>query len=172
MQGRDREGPRPELMNAQVRPPADSVPVRAKGRAWWAYSEYVVFSLGIILILLTAYLIVKAPGVFSVDLPGALLGIAAFLIGLAILDRLPRDVEVSESGVEFRYFLSRIILKWDQLAAPTLVGKEFVAFRAVSGTRGVWGPLTVTGQQARDILSHPGSPPFELPEDLVNALGN
>ncbi len=157
-------------MNTEVQPATERVPVRGKGRAWWAYSEYVVFSLGIILILLTAYLIVKAPGVFSVDLPGALLGIAAFLIGLAILDRLPRDVEVGEDGVEFRYFLSRIVLKWNQLAAPTLVGTEFVAFRAVAGTRGVWGPLTVTSQQARDILSHPGSPPFDLPEDLVNAL--
>ena len=159
-------------MNTEVRPAAPDGSARGKGRAWWAYSEYVVFSLGIILILLTAYLIVKAPGVFSVDLPGALLGIAAFLIGLAILDRLPRDIEVSANGVEFRYFLSRIVLKWDQLAAPTLVGKEFVAFRAVAGTRGVWGPLTVTGSQAREILSHPGSPPFELPVDLVKALSS
>jgi hypothetical protein len=159
-------------MITEVPPASEHVSARGKGRAWWAYSEYVVFSLGIILILLTAYLIVRAPGVFSVDLPGALLGIAAFLIGLAILDRLPRDVEVSANGVEFRYFLSRIVLKWDQLAAPTLVGKEFVAFRAVAGTRGVWGPLTVTGQQAREILSHPGSPPFELPKDLENALSS
>ncbi len=141
-----------------------------RGRAWWAYSEYVVFSLGIVLLLFTAYLILTAPGLFKVDLPGALLGIAAFLIGLAILDRLPREVDVRPEGVEFRYFLSRVVLRWDQLASPTIVGKGFVAFRAASGARGVWGPLTVTAGQAREILSHPSCPHFELPEDLVIGL--
>ncbi|HLN51783.1 MAG TPA: hypothetical protein VK455_07000 [Thermoplasmata archaeon] len=145
-------------------------PARARSRAWWAYSEYVVFTLGIVLLLLTAYLIVIAPGLFAVDLPGALLGIAAFLIGLAILDRLPRDVEVGDDGVEFRYFLSRVALKWDQLAPPTPVGKGFVAFRAVSGARGVWGSLTVTAAQGRQILAHPKSPRFELSDDLANVL--
>jgi len=155
-------------MNSEVRPSAR--PISASGRAWWAYSEYVVFTLGIVLILLTAYLIVSAPSLFSIDLPGALLGIAAFLIGLAILDRLPRDVLVSDDGIEFRYFLSRVVLKWDQLAPPSLAGKGFVAFRAVSGARGVWGPLTVTATQAREILSHPNSPRFELSQDLENEL--
>jgi len=157
-------------MSTEVEPAGTPVPVRSRGRVWWAYSEYVVFSLGIVLLLLTAYLIVTAPGLFKVDLPGALLGIAVFLIGLAILDRLPRDVQVTPDGVEFRYFLSRVVLKWDQLAAPTLAGRGFAAFRAVSGVRGVWGPLTVTATQARDILSHPKCPPFELPEDLSAQL--
>jgi len=155
-------------MESNAQPRNQSIPV--SGRAWWAYPEYVVFSLGIALIFLTAYLIVAAPGLFTVDLPGALLGIATFLIGLAILDRLPRDVEVGPDGVEFRYFLSRVVLKWSQLATPTLVGKGFVAFRAVSGAKGVWGPLTVTAGQAREILSHPGSPPFDLPKDLAAEL--
>jgi hypothetical protein len=157
-------------MTIEVQPAGTPVPAAAPGRAWWAYSEYVVFSLGIVLLLFTAYLILTAPGLFKVDLPGALLGIAAFLIGLAILDRLPREVEVGSTGVEFRYFLSRVNLRWEQLAAPALVGKGFVAFRAATGTRGVWGPLTVTAGQARDILSHPKCPQFDLPDDLVNEL--
>jgi hypothetical protein len=157
-------------MSSEVQPAAGPVAVRGRGRMWWAYSEYIVFTLGIILLLFTAYLIVAAPGLFKVDLPGALLGIAVFMIGLAILDRLPRDVEVGPDGVEFRYFLSRVVLKWSQLAAPTIVGPGFVAFRATRGTRGVWGPLTVTAPQARDILSHPGCPHFELPEALANEL--
>lgn len=157
-------------MTTEVQPAGSPAPVAAPGRAWWAYSEYVVFSLGIVLLLFTAYLIVTAPGLFRVDLPGALLGIAAFLIGLAILDRLPREVDVRPEGVEFRYFLSRVVLRWDQLAGPALVGKGFVAFRAASGTRGVWGPLTVTAGQARDILSHPSCPHFDLTEALVDEL--
>lgn len=152
-------------------PPAGTVPVSERGRAWWAYSSYVVFALGAGLVMVTAYLILTSPGLFNVDLPGALLGAAAFLIGLAVLDRLPRDVEVDPDYVEFRYLLSRVKLKWDQLAAPTLVGKGFVAFTAVSGTRGVWGSLTVTAGQARAILSHPSCPDFDLPEDVASELG-
>jgi len=157
-------------MTTEVRPAGAPAPGPERGRAWWAYSEYVVFSLGIVLLLFTAYLIVTAPGLFKIDLPGALLGIAAFLIGLAILDRLPREVEVEKDGIEFRYFLSRVVLRWDQLTTPSIVGKGFVAFRAATGTRGVWGPLTVTAGQARDILSHPNCPRFELPEALVAEL--
>jgi hypothetical protein len=44
----------------------------------------VVFGLGVALLGVTAYVILTAPGLFRVDLPGALLGVAAFLIGLAI----------------------------------------------------------------------------------------
>ena len=157
-------------MTTEMPPAGAPGPAAAPGRAWWAYSEYVVFSLGIVLLLLTAYLIVTAPGLFKVDLPGALLGIAAFLIGLAILDRLPREVDVGTETVEFRYFLSRVVLRWDQLAGPSIVGKGFVAFRAASGTRGVWGSLTVTAGQARDILSHPSCPHFDLPDALVAEL--
>ena len=71
---------------------SDPQPERA--RAWWAYSAYVVFALGVVLVLVTVYLVVTSPGLFKVDLPGALLGIAVFLMGLAVLDRLPRDVRV------------------------------------------------------------------------------
>jgi len=148
--------------------PAETVSVGA--RAWWAYSSYVVFALGIVLLLVTAYVIVVSPGLFKVDLPGALLGIAAFLIGLAIMDRLPRDVLVTRDGVQFRYILSQVTLRWDQLAAPTLVSRGFVAFRAVTGARGVWGPLTVTAGQAEKILSHPACPNFELSPALAEAL--
>ena len=148
---------------------ADTVP--SGSRAWWAYSSYVVFALGIGLLLVTAYVIVASPGLFKVDLPGALLGIAAFLIGLAIMDRLPRDVLVTREFVQFRYLLSQVTLRWDQLAAPTVVSRGFVAFRAVTGTRGVWGPLTVTAGQAEKILSHPACPAFELPTPLAEALG-
>lgn len=147
------------------------VPVAARGRAWWAYSAYVVFALGVALILVTVYLVFTSPGWFKVDLPGALLGIAAFLIGLAILDRLPRNVEISPDAVKFRYWLSHVNLKWDQLAAPTLVGKGFVAFRAVTGARGAWGPLTVTVGQARAILSYPACPTFDLSDDIARELG-
>jgi len=140
-------------------------PVPVGGRTWWAYSTYVVFGLGVALMFVTAYVIVMAPGLFRVDLPGALLGIAAFLIGLAILDRLPRDVFVGRDHVEFRYLLSRVTLQWNQLAAPTAVGKGFVAFRAVTGARGVWGLLTVTEAQAQKILSHPACPRFDQPDD-------
>ena len=143
--------------------PAEPVPVG--GRTWWAYSTYVVFGLGVALMGVTAYLIVMAPGLFRVDLPGALLGAAAFLIGLAILDRLPRDVFVGRDFVEFRYLLSRVRLRWNQLAAPTAVGKGFVAFRAVTRARGVWGSLTVTEGQAEKILSHPACPRFDQPDD-------
>ncbi|HYA54612.1 MAG TPA: hypothetical protein VEG42_03310 [Thermoplasmata archaeon] len=134
---------------------------------WWMYSIYLVFALGIALLGLTAYVIVAAPGLFRVDLPGALLGIAAFLIGLAILDRLPREVKVGAETIEFRYFLSSITLRWDQLAAPSMVGRRFVAFRAVTGAKGVWGSLTVTDAQARGILAHPSCPAFELPPELA-----
>ncbi|HYA69970.1 MAG TPA: hypothetical protein VEH28_01195 [Thermoplasmata archaeon] len=140
-------------------------PTRAGGRAWWAYSTYLVFAFGVALLGVTAYVIVMAPGLFRVDLPGALLGIAAFLIGLAILDRLPREVLVLPNSVEFRYLLSHITLRWDQLAAPTYLGRGFVAFRAVTGARGVWGPLTVTEAQAEQILSHPSCPSFEQSDD-------
>jgi hypothetical protein len=148
-----------------------SVPVSAGARTWWAYSTYVVFALGVALVFVTAYVIITAPGLFRVDLPGALLGVAAFLIGLAILDRLPRDVQVGPDAIEFRYLLSHVSLRWDQLAAPTIVGKGFVAFRAVTGARGVWGSLTVTAGQARAILSHPACPAFDLPEALARELG-
>ena len=144
-----------------------SSPITAGVRTWWSYSTYVVFGLGIALLLLTAYVIVTAPALFKVDLPGALLGVAAFLIGLTILDRLPRDVKVGPDTIEFHYFLSDVTLRWDQLAAPTIVGKGFVAFRAVRGSRGVWGLLTVTVDQARAILSHPACPSFDLPEALA-----
>lgn len=135
--------------------------------AWWMYSIYVVFGLGVALLGLTAYVIVTAPGLFKVDLPGALLGIAAFLIGLAVLDRLPHEVRVGKETIEFRYFLSSITLRWDQLAAPSMVGKRFVAFRAVTGAKGVWGSLTVTDAQARGILANPACPAFELPPELA-----
>ena len=145
-------------------------PVHAGGRTWWAYSTYVMFALGVALVIVTAYVIVRSPGLFTVDLPGALLGVAAFLIGLAILDRLPRQIFVDAKIIEFRYLLSRITLPWSQLAAPTLVSKGFVAFRAVSGTRGVWGSLTVTTDQARAILRNPACPAFTLPDDLSREL--
>jgi len=147
-------------------PPA----VRAEVRTWWSYSTYVVFGLGIALLFVTAYVILTAPKLFQVDLPGALLGIAAFLIGLTVLDRLPRDVKVGAEGVDFHYFLSDVALRWDQLDRPTIVGKGFVAFRAVRGSRGVWGLLMVTAEQARAILSHPSCPSFELPEALAKEL--
>jgi len=150
-------------------PPADTV--SAGSHAWWAYSSYVVFALGIVLLLVTAYVIVVSPGLFKVDLPGALLGIAAFLIGLAIMDRLPRDVLVTRDSVQFRYVLSQVTLRWEQLAAPAVVGKGFVAFRAVTGARGVWGLLTVTAGQAEKILSHPACPAFDLPPPLAEAMG-
>lgn len=153
-------------------PPAASVDrVSAGSQAWWAYSSYIVFALGVALLLVTAYVIVTSPGLFKVDLPGALLGIAAFLIGLAIMDRLPREVRVTDDTVQFHYILSQVTLRWDQLAAPTVVGKGFIAFRAVTGARGVWGPLTVTASQALTILSHPSCPAFELPPSLAEALG-
>jgi len=155
--------------NAAPASPADTV--SAGSRAWWAYSSYVVFALGIVLLLVTAYVIVVSPGLFKVDLPGALLGIAAFLIGLAIMDRLPRDVLVTKDSVQFHYVLSQVTLRWDQLATPAIVGKGFVAFRAVTGARGVWGPLTVTAGQAEKILSHPACPTFDLPRPLAEALG-
>jgi hypothetical protein len=132
---------------------------------------YVVFALGVALVLVTIYVVFTAPGLFNVDIPGALLGVAVFLMGLAILDRLPRDVEIGPDAVEFRYLLSHVKLKWDQLAAPTLVGKGFVAFKAVTGARGVWGPLTVTARQAREILTHPACPPFDLTDEVANELG-
>ena len=143
----------------------------AGGRAWWAYSTYVVFALGVALIGVTGYVIITSPGLFKVDLPGALLGLAAFLIGLSLLDRLPREVRVDPNAVQFRYLLSRVTLRWDQLTAPTIVGKGFVAFRAATGARGVWGPLVVTASEAQKILSHPACPAFELPENLASALG-
>lgn len=156
---------------SSVPPPAgQSVPVSNRGRVWWAYSAYVVFALGVALVLVTVYLIITSPGLFDIDLPGALLGIAAFLMGLAILDRLPRNVEIGPDAIKFRYLLSHVTLKWDQLAAPTLVGKGFVAFRARTGARGVWGPLTVTVDQARAILAYPACPSFELPDDVTKEL--
>ena len=158
-------------MESGLSPATPAETISAGARAWWAYSSYVVFALGIVLLLVTAYVIVTSPGLFKVDLPGALLGIAAFLIGLAIMDRLPRDVLVTREGVEFRYILSEVTLRWNQLTAPTIVSKGFVAFRAVTGARGVWGPLTVTAGQAEKILSHPACPTFELPPALAEALG-
>lgn len=146
------------------------MPTAAEGRAWWAFSVYLVLGLGVALLFVTAYVIVAAPGLFKVDLPGALLGIAAFLIGLALLDRLPREVRVGPDGVEFIYVLSRIVLRWDQLAAPTDVGKGFVAFRAVTGAHGVWGSLTVTAAQAQRILSYPSCPAFDLPDTFASSM--
>lgn len=143
----------------------------ASGQAWWTYSVYVVFGLGVALLLVTAYVILTAPGLFRVDLPGALLGIAAFLIGLSLLDRLPRTIHIADEGVEFDYFLSHIELRWDQLSAPTAAGKGYVAFRAVTGARGVWGSLAVTDGQARTILAHPACPAFELPDAVAKELG-
>lgn len=153
-------------MNASSAPSDPTTAVSGGRNAWWAYSIYLVFGLGVALLGVTAYLIATAPGLFKVDLPGALLGIAAFLIGLAILDRLPRDVRVGSDTVEFRYLLSHITLRWDQLSAPAAVGKGFVAFRAVTGAKGVWGSLTVTAAQANAILSHPACPEFELPDGI------
>jgi len=150
--------------------PTEASETNAEGRAWWAYSIYLVLGMGVALLGVTAYVIVAAPGLFKVDLPGALLGIAAFLIGLAILDRLPREVRVGPEAVEFRYVLSRITLRWDQLAAPAVVGKGFVAFRAVTGAHGVWGSLTVTAAQAQRILSHPACPVFHLGDSGANAV--
>ena len=157
-------------MDSKPRRTDPFVPVSERTQAWWAYSAYVVFALGVALIVVTVYLVFTAPGLFQVDLPGALLGAAVFLMGLAVLDRMPRNVEVGPDAVEFRYLLSHVKLRWDQLAAPTIVGKGFVAFRAVTGARGVWGPLTVTAGQAREILSHPACPSFDLPEDVANDL--
>jgi hypothetical protein len=157
-------------MSSEGVAPDRSAAVLANVRTWWSYSTYVVFGLGVTLLFVTAYVIVTAPGLFKVDLPGALLGIAAFLIGLTILDRLPRNVKVGPDALEFHYFLSDVTLRWDQLAAPTIVGKGFVAFRATRGSRGVWGLLTVTLDQARTILSHPACPAFDLPEALVREL--
>jgi len=157
-------------MEAERPPSGSGVPVPAGGRVWWEYSSYIVFGLGVALLLVTAYVIVTAPGLFKVDLPGALLGIAAFLIGLSILDRLPRHILLGKEAIEFRYFLSGITLRWDQLTGPSMVGKEFVTFRAATGARGVWGGLTVTVGQARAILSHPACPKLELPDDVVKAL--
>jgi hypothetical protein len=157
-------------MTSNSGPTAATSPVPGTPRAWWAYSTYVVFALGAALIVLTVYLIFTQPGLFSFDLPGALLGIAAFLIGLAILDRLPRTVEVGPDAVEFRYLLSHISLKWNQLTAPTRVGRGFIAFRAVTGTRGVWGSLTVSAGQAGMILSHPACPSFDIPDDVATEL--
>ncbi|MGD0587897.1 MAG: hypothetical protein ABSA63_03790 [Thermoplasmata archaeon] len=159
-------------MDSRPQPTDQSVPVSGSGRAWWAYSAYVVFALGVALVAVTAYLILTAPGLFSIDLPGALLGIAAFLMGLAVLDRLPRNVVIGPEAIEFRYLLSHVRLKWDQLAAPTLVGEGFAAFRGVTGTRGVWGPLTVTVPQARSILAYPSCPAFQLHDDLAKELGH
>jgi len=159
-------------MNPEPRDHDSSIPVLAEVRTWWSYSSYVVFGLGIALLFVTAYVILTAPGLFKVDLPGALLGIAAFLIGLSILDRLPRDVKVGADGIEFHYFLSDVALRWDQLEAPTIVGRGFVAFRAARGSRGVWGLLTVTAEQARAILNHPACPLFPLPEALATELNS
>jgi hypothetical protein len=146
------------------------MPVAPTRRAWWAYSDYVVVILGAALLIVTAYLIVAAPGLFRVDLPGALLGIAAFLIGLAVLDRFPRQILVDPKTIQFEYLLSRISLRWDQLTAPTLMSRGFVSFRAVTGARGVWGSLTVTLDQARAILNYPECPRLELPPNLQHAL--
>lgn len=157
-------------MDSAARPTEPFSPAAAEGRAWWAYSIYLVLGLGVALLGVTAYLILTAPGLFKVDLPGALLGIAAFLIGLAVLDRLPRDVRVGTDAVEFRYVLSHITLRWDQLAAPAVIGKGFVAFRAVTGAHGVWGSLTVTVAQAQRILSHPSCPAFDLPDVRTNTV--
>lgn len=152
-------------------PPVDrSLPVSGSGRAWWAYSAYVVFALGVALVAVTVYLVITSPGLFSIDLPGALLGIAAFLMGLAILDRLPRNVVISPDAIEFRYLLSHVRLKWEQLAPPALVGEGFVAFRGVTGTRGVWGPLTVTVGQAKEILAYPSCPTFDLQGEIAKEL--
>lgn len=158
------------MTTSEARPRSPPAPVPERTRTWWAYSTYVVFALGGILILLTVYLIFTDPGLFRYDLPGALLGVAAFLIGLAILDRFPRDVDVGPEGVEFDYLLSHIKLTWGQLAGPVRVGKGFVAFRAAGGTKGVWGLLTVTDEQARTILSHPSCPAFELPDEVATEL--
>jgi len=157
-------------MSSPPQVPLEHPPTPERARAWWSYTDYVVFALGVDLVGVTGYLVVTAPGLFAVDLPGALLGIAAFLIGLAILDRLPRTILVGPDALEFRYLLSHVRLKWDQLAAPTLAGKGFVAFRAVSGTRGVWGSLTVTTEQARAILAYPACPSLDLPEVVATAL--
>ena len=151
-------------------PASDAPSGRGETHSWWTYSIYLVFALGVALIGVTGYVIVAAPGLFKVDLPGALLGLAAFLIGLAVLDRLPRRVRVGPEAVEFHYLLSHITLRWDQLAAPAPVGKGFVAFRAVTGARGVWGSLTVTAAQAQQILSHPACPSFGLSEAVLLAL--
>jgi len=151
-------------------PPSEDPSGRGETHAWWTYSVYLVFALGVALIGVTGYVIIAAPGLFQVDLPGALLGVAAFLIGLAVLDRLPRNVRVGSEAIEFRYLLSHITLRWDQLAAPTPVGKGFVAFRAVTEARGVWGSLTVTARQAEQILSHPACPSFGLSDDVLLAL--
>ncbi|HYA54759.1 MAG TPA: hypothetical protein VEG42_04060 [Thermoplasmata archaeon] len=157
-------------MSAGTAPPRTVAPISATARAWWAYSTYVVFGMGVALLGVTAYVIVTSPGLFRVDLPGALLGMAAFLIGIAILDRLPRHVFVGEREVEFHYLLSRVTLRWDQLTAPALVGKGFIAFRATSGAKGVWGQLTVTMDQARAILTHPSCPSFDIPTTIADAV--
>jgi hypothetical protein len=151
-------------------PAAPPIPVRSGRRSWWAYSVYILFALGVAVLLAAVIVVVRAPGLFAVDLPGALLAIAAFLIGLAVLDRFPRQILVTPSTIEFRYLLSRISLRWDQLAAPTLVGKGLVAFRAVTGAKGVWGSLTVTVDQARAILKYPACPTFPLSEALAKAI--
>ena len=49
-------------------------------RVWWATLAYVVFAIGIIATLTTFYLILRTPGLLLFDIPGALLGIASFVV--------------------------------------------------------------------------------------------
>jgi hypothetical protein len=131
---------------------------------------WLVFAIGVSAILISVDFIVTSPGLGLLDYVGVLLGVAAFIVGLVYLDRMPRRVVINPDTVEFHYLLTHVKLKWDQLAAPTDVWQGFVSFNAVPGTRGVAGPLTVTTEQARAILSSPACPHFNLPEGAVREL--
>jgi hypothetical protein len=140
-------------------------------RTWFTYLVYAFFVIGAALLVAMVYLVLVAPGLLAIDIAGGLIGVAAIIAGLGFLDRVPRHVTVDSDSIEMIYVLSRVRLKWDQLKAPVYSSQGFLDFRATSGTRGVWGGLTVTTKQARAILAHPSCPRFELPPNVIDELG-
>lgn len=144
--------------------------VPGSGRTWFTYLVYVFFFLAAACVLTTIVLLRIAPGEILLDLPGALIGIALALAGIGFFDKIPRELTILPDGFEIRYALSHTRIKWGQLIGFTDARRGFVGLRVAPVTRGVWGALIVTTEQARAILSHPACPHFSLPPDVMREL--
>lgn len=153
--------------------PTTAAPVEVVSEGGWGVFGYLIYSFfgaGVALLAGMVYLVLDTRRLLEMDIALGLIGVATIVVGLGSTDRMPRKLTLDSETIEIHYSLSRVRLKWSQLRPPVLSTRGFLDFRASSGTRGVWGGLTVTTQQARAILDHPACPHFELSLDVVSEL--
>lgn len=139
-------------------------------RSWRDLFVYLFLATSASLEALTIHYVVTVPRLLIFDCAPGLLGVAVLLAGLAVMARIPKKLTLDSESIEVQYLLGRVRLQWGQLRAPIRSTRGFLEFLANPGTRGVAGPITVTSQQARAILSHPSCPRFNLSPEVVREL--